>query len=72
MVVDDRSEYFAKCRLRFGYKHISWGLQRTDNARGQRRKYRVLHTDRKATVTEITTSYNQGMQTRIYECTTHH
>ena len=31
---------------------------------------RVVRDDRKATVTQITTRYNQGMQNTISECTT--
>ncbi len=32
---------------------------------------RLVRDDRKATVTRITTCYNQGMQNTISECTTH-
>ncbi len=32
---------------------------------------RLVRDDRKATVTQITTRYNQGMQNTISECTTH-
>ncbi len=38
--------------------------------RDQRRMGRLVRDDRKATVTQITTRYNQGMQTTISECTT--
>ncbi len=38
------------------------------DARGQRR---MVRDDRKATVTQITTRYNQGMQNTISEHTTH-
>ncbi len=38
--------------------------------RDQRRMGRLVRDDRKATVTQITTRYNQGMQTTIAECTT--
>ncbi len=37
---------------------------------GQRRMGRLVRDDRKATVTQITTRYNQGMQNTISECTT--
>ncbi len=40
------------------------------NVRGQRRTGRLDRDDRKATVTKITTRYNQGMQNTISECTT--
>ncbi len=38
--------------------------------RGQRRMGRLVRDDRKATVTQIITRYNQGMQNTISECTT--
>ncbi len=38
--------------------------------RGQRRMGRLVRDDRKATVTQITTRYNQGMQNAISERTT--
>ncbi len=38
--------------------------------RGQRRKGRLVRGDRKTTVTQITTRYNQGMQNTISEHTT--
>ncbi len=41
------------------------------DVRGQRRKSRLVRDDRKATVTQITTRYNQGMQKTISERTTH-
>ncbi len=41
------------------------------NVRGQRRMSRLVREDRKATVTQITTRYNQGMQHTISEHTTH-
>ncbi len=41
------------------------------DARGQRRMGRQARDDRKATVTQITTRYNQGMQNTISERTTH-
>ncbi len=37
------------------------------NVRGQRRMRRLVRDDRKATVTQITTRYNQGMQNTISE-----
>ena len=40
------------------------------DARGQRRMARLVRADRKATVTQITTRYNRGMQKSISECTT--
>ncbi len=39
--------------------------------RGQKRMGRLVRDDRKATVTEITTRYNQDMQNTISEHTTH-
>ncbi len=39
------------------------------DVRGQRRMGRLVRDDRKATVTQITTRYNQGMQNTISECT---
>ncbi|KAF7643371.1 hypothetical protein LDENG_00240420 [Lucifuga dentata] len=41
------------------------------DARGQRRMARLVQADRKATVTQINTHYNQGMQKTISEHTTH-
>ncbi len=41
------------------------------DVRGQRRMGRLVRDDRKATVTQITTRYNQGMQNSISEQTTH-
>ncbi len=40
------------------------------DVRGQRRMSRLVRDDRKATVTQITSRYNQGMQNTISECTT--
>ena len=40
------------------------------DVRGQRRMSRLVPDDMKATVTQITTRYNQGMQNTISECTT--
>ncbi len=40
------------------------------DVRGQRRMGRLVRDDRKATVTQITTRYNQGMQNTISECKT--
>ncbi len=40
------------------------------DVRGQRRMDRLVRDDRKATVTQITTRYNQGMQNTISERTT--
>ncbi len=41
------------------------------DVRGQRRMDRLVRDDRNATVTQITTRYNQGMQNTISEHTTH-
>ncbi len=41
------------------------------DVRGQRRMARLVRDDRKATVTQITTHYNQDMQNTISEHTTH-
>ncbi|KAG1932899.1 hypothetical protein F2P79_020886 [Pimephales promelas] len=41
------------------------------DARGQRRMGRLIQADRRATLTEITTCYNRGMQQSICEATTH-
>uniref|UniRef100_A0AAY5KPP9 Transposase Tc1-like domain-containing protein n=1 Tax=Esox lucius TaxID=8010 RepID=A0AAY5KPP9_ESOLU len=40
------------------------------DARGQRRMGRLIQADRRATLTEITTRYNRGMQQSICEATT--
>ncbi len=40
------------------------------DVRGQMRMGRLVRDDRKATVTQIITHYNQGMQNTISECTT--
>ncbi len=40
------------------------------DVRGQRRMGRLVRDDRKATITQITTRYNQGMQNTISERTT--
>ncbi len=45
-------------------------LKRLVDDRGQRRMGRLVRDDRKATVTQITTRYNQGMQNTISERTT--
>ncbi len=41
------------------------------DVRGQRRMGRLVRDDRKASLTQITTRYNQGMQNTISERTTH-
>ncbi len=46
------------------------GWKRLVDVRGQRRMDRLVRDDRKATVTQITTRYNQGMQNTISERTT--
>ncbi len=48
-----------------------WGWKCLVDVRGQRRLDRLVRDDRKATVTQITTRYNQGMQNTISEHTTH-
>ncbi len=50
-------------------RHFS-GRKCPVDARGQRRTARLVQDDRKATRTQITTSYNQGMQKTISEHTT--
>uniref|UniRef100_A0AAY5KRW7 Transposase Tc1-like domain-containing protein n=1 Tax=Esox lucius TaxID=8010 RepID=A0AAY5KRW7_ESOLU len=40
------------------------------DARGQRRMGRLIQADRRATLTEITTRHNRGMQQSICEATT--
>uniref|UniRef100_A0AAY5KEL2 Transposase Tc1-like domain-containing protein n=1 Tax=Esox lucius TaxID=8010 RepID=A0AAY5KEL2_ESOLU len=40
------------------------------DARGQRRMGRLIQADRRATLTEITTRYNRGMQQSICDATT--
>ncbi len=47
------------------------GRKFLDDVRGQRRMGRLVKEDRNATVTQITSRYNQGMQNDISECTTH-
>ncbi len=47
-----------------------WGRKCLVDVRGQRRMGRLDRDDRKATVTQITTRYNQGMQNTISERTT--
>ncbi len=47
-----------------------WGRKCLVDVRGQRRMGRLVRDDRKATVTQITTRYNQGMQNTISERTT--
>uniref|UniRef100_A0A9J7YSR6 Tc3 transposase DNA binding domain-containing protein n=1 Tax=Cyprinus carpio carpio TaxID=630221 RepID=A0A9J7YSR6_CYPCA len=60
--------------LRFSRTTISrqqlCGRKCLDDIRGQRRMGRLVRDDRKATVTQITTRYNQGMQNTISERTT--
>ncbi len=77
----DWSEYFRNCWSTgiFTHNHLQ-GLQRmvrkreniqwAVDVRGQRRMDRLVIDDRKATVTQITTRYNQGMQNTISEHTT--
>ncbi len=47
-----------------------WGWKCLVDVKGQRRMSRLVRDDRKATVTQITTRYNQGMQNTISENTT--
>ncbi len=47
-----------------------WGRKCLVDVRDQRRMGRLVKDDRKATVTQITTRYNQGMQNTISERTT--
>ncbi len=47
------------------------GLKCLVDVRVQRRMGRLVRDDRKTTVTQITTCYNQGMQNTISEHTTH-
>ncbi len=56
-------EKISSERQLFGWKCLV-------DVRGQRRMGRLVRDDRKATVTQITTRYNQGMQNTISECTT--
>ncbi len=48
-----------------------WGRKCIVDVRGQRRMGRLVRDDRKTTVTQITTRYNQGMHNTISERTTH-
>uniref|UniRef100_A0A9J8AX61 Transposase Tc1-like domain-containing protein n=1 Tax=Cyprinus carpio carpio TaxID=630221 RepID=A0A9J8AX61_CYPCA len=48
----------------------SCGRKYLVDARGQRRMGRLIQADRRATLTEITTRYNRGMQQSICEATT--
>ncbi len=73
------SEYFKNCWSTGIFKHNHL-LGFTENGpknrkclvdvRGQRRMGRLVRDDRKATVTQITTRYNQVMQNTISERTT--
>ncbi len=67
-----RSEYFKNCWSTgiFTVTQLS-GWKCLVDVRGQRRMGRLARDDRKATVTQITTRYNQGMQNTIFERTTH-
>ncbi len=58
------NEKISSERQLCGRKHLV-------NVRGQRRMGRLVRDDRKATVTQITTRYNQGMQNTFSECTKH-
>ncbi len=44
-----------------------WGRKHLVEVRGQRRMGRLVRDDRKATVTQLNTRYNQGMQNTISE-----
>ncbi len=50
---------------------IMWTKKCLVDAKGQRRMARPVWDDRNATVTQITTCYNWGIQKSISECTTH-
>ncbi len=68
-------EFHAQPSLGFtenGPKKIKYlcGQKCLVDVRGQRRMGRLVRDDRKATVTQITTRYNQGMQNNISERTT--
>ncbi len=52
-------------------EHQLCGWKCLVDVRGQRRMGRLDRDDRKTTVTQITTRYNQGMQNTISEHTTH-
>ncbi len=52
-------------------EHQLCGRKCLVDVRGQRRMGRLVRDDRKTTVTQITTRYNQGMQNTISEHTTH-
>jgi len=52
-------------------KHPVCGWKCLVDARGQRRMGRLIQADRRATLTEMTTCYNRGMQQSICEATTH-
>ncbi len=56
-----------------GLKNRKYPVSRSSlvDARGQRRTAQLVRDDRKATVTQITTRYNQGLQKTISERTTH-
>ncbi len=47
-----------------------YGRKYLVDVKDQRRMGRLVRDDRKATVTQITTRYNEGMQNTISECTT--
>ncbi len=47
-----------------------WGRKCLVDVRGQRRMNRLVRDDRKVTITQITTRYNQGIQNTISEHTT--
>uniref|UniRef100_A0A9J8DCM4 Transposase Tc1-like domain-containing protein n=1 Tax=Cyprinus carpio carpio TaxID=630221 RepID=A0A9J8DCM4_CYPCA len=51
-------------------KRLLCGRKCLVDVRGQRRMGRLVRDERKATVTQITTCYNQGMQNTISERTT--
>ncbi len=52
-------------------KYKSGSCEDENDVRGQRRMGRLARDDRKATVTQITTRYNQSIQNTISERTTH-
>ncbi len=54
-----------------GLKRQLCGRKGFVDVRARRRMGKLVRDDRKATVTQITTRYNQVMQNTISECTTH-
>ncbi len=61
-------EWFEKEKISSEWQLCGWKC--LVDVRGQRRMDRLVRDDRKATVTQIITRYNQGMQNTISEYTT--